>query len=1461
MEAILNNIVLHRRTAEECVERQLLEKYTHRIPEPFVKKLRWAKLEHLYILGTASPEAETPKGEPLLPGAYEDTYRKWVLIVGAEDADVQKYVNKCSGMLEKLVVRFTNLEQLDASRLTGLKSLMLERNEALTRVKGLEQLTELRKLYLTKTAVRDLPLGAPMPNVAEFLGNGTPLENADFIRMFPGLTVLNLAHTALASLPPVAELSQLKVLKLTGMPLTDMQNAKFPEGLASLSLDATPMRRLPDSIRDLRNLTLLNISHMSLENLPGWMPELGLDFSLEKTGSGIRLYKTQVEGVDMRIFTQPREMILQWFRSAEDYSFITNGAKVVLVGEGSAILRDRLCNEGRYNPVDWGDESRKIFGRVFGKEFSVYGQRIHVQFWDLYRPDHLYKLQPRFFRDRTVYVVTLIPDNESSVKIAERMLKSIQSCAPNAPVMLVVDGTEAESHAALNRVVTPGLNLRICMAEPLAQVGREAFNRKYIQRLLELLLEFPELMRSVPKAWSELAAQLKSRVEPYLHLEAYHEMGQRCGIDDENVRTNLLHWFTDLGICYYSDATEELSSGVLLNPDWLLRNVMVLWMYPAAKIRNWSSYLELISIFEDWRLDPSNRAAKYLLNLMRSCRLTIPVNTDREVILDWCSVNQTDAFRQYLKRPVQCVGIPCTEMATVLLHRLMYTLRDSLDVDSVWYRGACFRDDRTGEYIALEADTDEIRIFTNNHRNNPLLDRILAEIRQEPRQDPKRIWDMDALLAEKKETEDPNLNEIRVIFLGDGEAGKSLLIDRLLELRLDDKEDTGKKEFTGDATPGVMMTHGTYELVGGRKVRLNFWDFGGQEILHSMHRIFVTEQTVCVIVLNARSDTQDDRARYWLRYIRSVSANMRVILVLNKIDQNINASVNENALRRICPETAPLIRMSALKNSDQEIRDNLLRELLGQIGMMKALDTKMPENWKKLRDELQTLKDPYIRKETYEALCRKHGIAGDAETYGNLLNWFNVMGLIYRCDDPGSVGTYAVIRPEWVTNALYAILYNRHSDVKNGVVSRNSLYDLLKNTKNIQCVDQERGYKPEEVDYVIQIMRRNNLSYCVTSPGAEEQREFVPMLCLRNESETAGKYADDPNAIEFWIRFEYLPDTLMFYLMVDNFALLDRENIWLTGARFVDPATGASAIVKREENILKLYVRSDRFYPSPAQYRDRLRHMVDSAVKNHLPELKILEELVVEKRGGELETFDYKRMDINLRKGITHCYSKVSGAQIAIRDILDQTNSVEQERKERLLEILIGACMKLQEKARSPKENDRNKDVAQLTSDHVIQGKKLIVKDETPGGTGKTGSGMGERDMVFYLDSDRAWVILEALNIKGMGMQEIENWQYHLRKLMKNYNPYGLRTLILLSYVNCSTTGFGRIWKRYYEEVQKYSPADHPLMEGTVREIVPRNPTNYLKIFRGCYGQEEAQMEVYHLFVRLDTEQKKAETK
>ena len=131
------------------------------------------------------------------------------------------------------------------------------------------------------------------------------------------------------------------------------------------------------------------------------------------------------------------------------------------------------------------------------------------------------------------------------------------------------------------------------------------------------------------------------------------------------------------------------------------------------------------------------------------------------------------------------------------------------------------------------------------------------------------------------------VNECKVIFLGDAESGKTHSIRRLLE--------NGEflKDFDGGSTPGIEITVNPAKL-DNTDIVINYWDFGGQEIQHSMHRVFLTERTVYVVFLNARQDDlMDERARYWMENIKAFAPDAPVLVVINKIDQNEHPRFNE----------------------------------------------------------------------------------------------------------------------------------------------------------------------------------------------------------------------------------------------------------------------------------------------------------------------------------------------------------------------------------------------------------------------------------------------------------------------------------------------------------------------------------------------------------------------------------------
>src|SRR5260221_2414438 len=103
------------------------------------------------------------------------------------------------------------------------------------------------------------------------------------------------------------------------------------------------------------------------------------------------------------------------------------------------------------------------------------------------------------------------------------------------------------------------------------------------------------------------------------------------------------------------------------------------------------------------------------------------------------------------------------------------------------------------------------------------------------------------------------LNEIKLLLVGRGGAGKTSIVRRLRE----NKFVKGSRE-----TQGITIKPWAVE-VEGRKALVHTWDFAGQVMTHATHQLFFSERSVYVLVLTGREKSEHADAEYWLRLIRA----------------------------------------------------------------------------------------------------------------------------------------------------------------------------------------------------------------------------------------------------------------------------------------------------------------------------------------------------------------------------------------------------------------------------------------------------------------------------------------------------------------------------------------------------------------------------------------------------------------
>ncbi len=118
-------------------------------------------------------------------------------------------------------------------------------------------------------------------------------------------------------------------------------------------------------------------------------------------------------------------------------------------------------------------------------------------------------------------------------------------------------------------------------------------------------------------------------------------------------------------------------------------------------------------------------------------------------------------------------------------------------------------------------------------------------------------------------------NRCKLLLLGNGAAGKTELAHRLCNRPRVDHSSTDNIQF---------WTVDGFELGGDKKTDLHIWDFGGQEIYHSTHRLFVSSGSIFFVVWDPEEKLSVDDGRYsiryWLDYIYSVAPGFNPLVAI-----------------------------------------------------------------------------------------------------------------------------------------------------------------------------------------------------------------------------------------------------------------------------------------------------------------------------------------------------------------------------------------------------------------------------------------------------------------------------------------------------------------------------------------------------------------------------------------------------
>lgn len=331
-----------------------------------------------------------------------------------------------------------------------------------------------------------------------------------------------------------------------------------------------------------------------------------------------------------------------------------------------------------------------------------------------------------------------------------------------------------------------------------------------------------------------------------------------------------------------------------------------------------------------------------------------------------------------------------------------------------------------------------------------------------PPKPPREILDYLSKLGDAKP-----LNEAKLIMVGQGAVGKSSLVERMV---------TGRFKVGKKATEGIKISDWSCQINRKNKVTVHIWDFGGQEMMHATHQFFLTQRSLYLLVLNRRQGGADREADYWFRLIRAFGGkDAPVIVVLNK-QKSEPFDVNRGAwLEKYAGNIKGFVETDC---TDGKSIAKLKQKIREELQSLKSIKASFPRRWFAIKDDLSQMKSQFITFQDYRAICRKYK-EDSPESQTSLAGFLHDLGIALNYKDDPRLRFAYVLKPEWVTEGIYALL---HAFVASkGLFSRVDAEKVLK----------PKGYSTEATEFIMGLMEQFELSFPL---GDRQNRALIPQL-------------------------------------------------------------------------------------------------------------------------------------------------------------------------------------------------------------------------------------------------------------------------------------------------------------------------------------------------------------------------------
>lgn len=389
------------------------------------------------------------------------------------------------------------------------------------------------------------------------------------------------------------------------------------------------------------------------------------------------------------------------------------------------------------------------------------------------------------------------------------------------------------------------------------------------------------------------------------------------------------------------------------------------------------------------------------------------------------------------------------------------------------------------------------------------------------------------------------LYEAKLTLVGEGNAGKTSLQKRLVN-------ENASLPTDDNRTRGIQIIDWEYGGPGGKKHTAHIWDFGGQDVYYPVHRFFLTEDSVFVLLASTRQ-TQH-YFDYWIPTIFQFGGNSPIILGQtchqgNKVSWNdLGYFLSNDDFNIIKTGQRPYIELN-LPNDNEGLKE-IKKTIIDQIELLPHYGKGVPQSWIPAREAIFQASKAYacISFEDFIKICLKSNAEKfaskiDVEDFAHFLH---ALGVILWYYDTEELQNWVILQPEWAMNAVYKIIDDASIQKRRG---------------HIFATDFPRIWDESCYEYRFEILKKMLQVFKIAFPKKHAKNDYI-IPCRLNSIPHELIWKENTEYLRLVYKYNFMPRGLVNQLSADLSRHIKSDgDVWNDAVNFEHKDTKAQAQV------------------------------------------------------------------------------------------------------------------------------------------------------------------------------------------------------------------------------------------------------------------------------------------------------------